>query len=59
MKRTKSTKKLSLHRNTLRNIDGGDLRGIAGGKTEIVCSASGVCICTDEECVGIKLTRKL
>lgn len=57
MKRDKSTRKLSLKRETLRNLQADELSQVAGGardrlpRSEIVCSASGVCICGDDETV--------
>jgi hypothetical protein len=53
MKRKNSPTKLKLNRQTIRSLNDDALGGVNGGanaKSQIVCSASGVCICPSEDC---------
>jgi hypothetical protein len=59
MNKTIKNKKLSLNREVLKALNEHDLSKIAAGKTEVVCSASGVCICTNTELKPTIYTGKI
>jgi hypothetical protein len=47
--------KLRLHRETLRNLEAGDLRLANGGGTTQQCDQASDCVCASEGCVGTSL----
>jgi hypothetical protein len=52
MKKQLQMKKFSLHKETLRNLSGHEMAGVAGGFTRTCCNSSDPSVSCDPTCIG-------